>query len=240
MKIVKNEKLITRNAKIGRYSSLVGLLIIIGVTIYLFQAMGRAETITETTTWLLLGTLLVSMIISQVSVYFATRWGRRPDLLLEKALKGLPGDYTLYHYTTPVPHLLVGSAGLWLLLPYFVRGVVTYRKNRWRLSGGSWASKYMRFLGQETLGQPDLEISAQAEALTKFLKERLPTEAELPPIQAALVFLEETAQIQADDAPFPTLPAKKLKEFLRKTAKEKPLSSQQIALINAALAGKAS
>ncbi len=240
MKIIKNEQLITRNARIGRYLSLVGLVTIVGVTIYLFQAMSQSERMTDTSTWVLLGVLLVGMIISQVSVYFAVRWGRRPDLLLEKALKGLPGDYTLYHYTTPVPHLLVGPAGVWLLLPYFVRGVVTYQKNRWRLSGGSLASKYMRFLGQETLGRPDLEANAQADALARLLKKHFAEGEELPSIQAALVFLEEETDIQADEAPLPTLPAKKLKDFLRKAAKEKPLPAAQIARLNSILAGTSS
>ncbi len=43
MKIIRNEKLIKRNAKIGQYSSLAGLLVIVGTMVYLFQFMRTPE-----------------------------------------------------------------------------------------------------------------------------------------------------------------------------------------------------
>ena len=57
--------------------------------------------------------LLLGFLLSQVGIFFGNRWGRRPgpDELLSAALKGLEDKYTLYHYSTPVYHLLVGSFG---------------------------------------------------------------------------------------------------------------------------------
>ena len=50
-----------------------------------------------------------------------------PDELIDQALKGLDKKYTLYHYSIPVSHLLVGPAGVWILLPYYQRGTITYK-----------------------------------------------------------------------------------------------------------------
>ncbi len=238
MKIIKNEKLIKRNAKIGQYASLAGVVTIIGVTIFLAQSLFKPESVTGETTWIMLAVLLVSMIISQVSMYFGTRWGRRPDEAIDKALKGLPGDFTIYHYASSVPHLLVGPAGVWLILPYFLRGVVTYKKNRWRVGGGGFAQSYLRVFGQESIGRPDLEVGAQAAALEKFLKKKFEEGEEIPPIHAALVFLDEKVEIQAEDAPLPTKQVKKLKDFLRKAAKDYPFPSSELERVKEALAEK--
>ncbi len=161
-------------------------------------------------------------------MYFGTRWGRRPDQALDKALKGLPGDSTLYHYSTPVPHLLVGAPGIWILLPYHLRGTVTYRKNRWRVGGGGFAQGYLRIFGQETIGRPDIEFGSHAAALEKHLKKNFEEGQEIPSIQAVLVFLDDKVEILAENSPLPALQVSKLKDFLRKAGKESPLSPADI------------
>ena len=225
MKIIKNEKLIKRNAKIGQFSSIFGLVIVIGTVFYSVQFMRTPETATQTNTFILWGVLLLGIIVSQVSMYFGNRWGRRPDEAMDKALKGLPGDFTLYHYATPAPHLLVGPAGVWILLPYHLRGAVSYRNNRWRISGGGFAQSYMRIFGQESIGRPDLEVGGEAASLEKFFKKNFEEGVEIPPIHAALVFLDEKIEINAEDSPLPAMQVKKLKEFIRKAAKEKPFGA---------------
>lgn len=231
MKIIKNEKLIKRNSKIGQYSSIFGLLIVIGTVFYSVQFMRTPESATQTNTFILWGVLFAGIVISQVSMYFGNRWGRRPDEAMDKALKGLPGDYTLYHYSAPVPHLLVGPAGVWILLPYHLRGVVSYNKNRWRVGGGGFVQSYMRIFGQESIGRPDIEVGSYANALKKHFKQKLEGEQEAPPIYAALIFLDEKVEIHAEGSPLPAMQAKKLKDFLRKASKEThfpPLEMERI------------
>jgi hypothetical protein len=235
MKIIKNEKLIKRNAKIGQYVSLAGLLLVLGTIVFLVQFMRAPESATQTNTFLLWGILFLGIALSQVSMYFGTRWGRRPDEAIDKALKGLPGDYTLYHYASPVPHLIVGPAGVWLLLPYHMRGNVTYRKNRWRIGGGGFAQSYLRLFGQESIGRPDLEVGSQAASLEKLLRKKFDEGEEIPPIYAALVFLDEKVEINAEGSPLPAVQAKKLREVLRKAAKEQPFPQAELERVKAAL-----
>ena len=121
MKIIKNEKLIKRNGKIGGWISLAAIAVL-GLGMYI--SVTRTELISYTLIALVLGFTL-----TQVGMYLGNKFGRspRPDEKLDAGLKGLPGEFTMYHYTTPASHLLVGPAGLWLLMPYHQRGKVAFK-----------------------------------------------------------------------------------------------------------------
>ena len=227
MKIIKNEKLINRNSKIGQFTSL-GALVVLGIGMYI------SFTQPDLFVWAV-GALLLGFTMTQIGMYFGNRWGRspRPDEKLDTGLKGLPGDFVIYHWTTPVSHLLVGPAGIWALIPYHQRGQVTYRKNRWRMSGGGFLQNYMRLFGQEGIGRPDLEADSEINAIHKLLAKEM-DEEDIPEIKAALVFTTDGVEIEAEEAPIPALPLKKLKDFMRNTAKERPITKEELEKVKAA------
>jgi hypothetical protein len=236
MKLVTNEKLIKRNVKIGQYTALGGL-VVIGIAIYYaIQFFVDPGSISEKTNYVLIGVMLLGFILAQVSMYYGNRWGRKPrlDERITSALKGLTYEYTLYHYMTPVPHVLIGPAGIWALTAFYQRGQITYENGRWKQKASGLGYNYMRIFGQENLGRPDLEAKAEAERLRRYLAKLLPDQ-ELPPVQALAVFTDEQADVQVNDAPIPALPLKRLKEFLRKQAKDKPLAKADIERIQAVL-----
>jgi hypothetical protein len=218
MKIIKNENLIKRNGRIGQYTSL-GALGVLGIGMYL--SFARPDLFVYS-----IGALIVGFTMTQVGMYFSNRWGRspRPDEQLDAALKGLPGDMTIYHYVSPVPHLLIGSAGVWILQPYHQRGKVTYYKNRWRLSGGGFMQAYMTIFGQEGIGRPDSEIANEIELVKGFFSKQLDG-LEIPDIHAAMIFTNDQAEIDSTDAPLPVMKLKQLKDFFRQKAKEKSLDT---------------
>ena len=226
MEIFTNESLIKRNARIGQIGSLAGLVVLAGG---MFISFTRADLFVFS-----LGALLFGFILSQIGIYFGNRWSRRPrpDEHLNNSLKGLDGRYTLYHYTTSVPHLLVGPAGVWVLLPRNMRGRITYDKGRWKQRGGTL---YLKIFAQEGLGRPDLEIGGALDSAKKFLDEILPEDSEVPDIQAALIFTNDATEVDADNALVPSLHAKKLKDFIRKTAKNKPISMDKVQEIQEAI-----
>ena len=226
MEIIINERLVRRNARIGQVSSIVGLLVLAGG---MYISFARQEYF-----GLSMAALLLGFTLSQVGIYFGNRWGRRPrpDELLSQALKGLDGRYALYHYTTSTSHLLVGPAGIWVLIPRYQRGTITYEKGRWRQKGGNL---YLKIFAQEGLGRPDLEIGGEVEAVKRLLKGKLPELYEVPDIQAALVFTNDKADIQAEEAPVPTVQVRKLKDTIRKLAKNKPISLDRVKEIQAVL-----
>jgi hypothetical protein len=49
-------------------------------------------------------------------------------------------------------------------------------------------------------------------------------EEKVPDVQAALIMTNEKCEVDADNAPDPTMEVGKLKDFIRKTAKGKPIS----------------
>lgn len=212
MKIITNNKIIQRNRKIGSISTITGFLLLAGG---LYISLSKPELLIWS-----YSALIGGFIASQVGIRYSTHFGRSPrtDELLSLALKGLDNKYSLYNYSTAVSHLLIGPAGIWILIPYLQGGTITYdrKKKRWRQVGGNL---YMKIFGQENLGRPDRDINTNVEDLNQFLK-KVQNEETIPPLNIALVFLNEKASIQAQDAPVVTLPSVKLKNFIRQKARE--------------------
>ncbi|MDP1716052.1 MAG: hypothetical protein Q8L41_15030 [Anaerolineales bacterium] len=225
MKIIKNEKLIKRNGIIGQWTSL-GALVVLGTGMYIsFTQPGLF-------TYALIA-LLIGFIMTQVGMYMGSRWGRspRPDEKIDSGLKGLHSEFTLYHYSTPVSHLLVGPSGVWALLTYHQRGKIAFEKNRWKMSGGGFLQGYMRIFGQEGIGRPDIEAENEVHQLGKFFKKNFEG-TNIPEIKSILVFTNDGVELEAGDSPIPAMKLKQLKEFMRQGSKNRVLSSVQINQIN--------
>lgn len=217
MKILTNEKVIRRNAKIGQFTSLGALLILAGGMYVSF--------VYPTQLSISFLALLLGFILSQVGIYFGNRWGRRPriDERMNTSLKGLTKDYTIYHFLAPVNHLLVGPAGVWILQPFYQRGTIVYENGKLKQKGGGLLLGYLKIFAQEGLGRPDIETKVAVDNLTEFLKKTLGDDQPLPPINSVMLFTDDRAVLQIEGIPTPAMKLDGLKEFLRKTAKQTPL-----------------
>ena len=228
MKIIKNEKLIERNSKIGNWISLAALIIL---------GLGMYISITQPDLFVLsLVCLAIGFILTQVGMYMGSRFGRspRPDEKLDAGLKGLHSEFSIYHYSSPVSHLLVGPSGVWVLLPYHQGGRIFFEKNRWKIKGGGFIQSYMRIFGQEGIGRPDLEAESQVDVVRKFLAKKM-DESAVPEIKPILVFTNEQVELEANESPIAALKLKQLKEFLRQGSKNRALTSDQIKVITSHL-----
>lgn len=216
MKIVSNQKMIRRNKRIGNYTTIASL-VVLGLGLYVSFTAQTSEGFT----WSMV-CLIVGFLLSQVGIFFGNRWGRspRPDETLSHALKGLDDKYTLYHYMTVASHLLVGPAGVWVLLPYQQQGSITYdqAKNRLHQKGGNW---YMKMFAQESIGRPDQEAASSIQEMEKFIKKETEIPG-LPEPEAIIVFVNPKANVNASEAHVPTLHVEKLKDFIRGQAKRDP------------------
>lgn len=221
MKIIKNEKLIERNGKIGQWVSL-GALAVLGLGMYI--SFSRPELFIYSVLCLILG-----FIMTQIGMYMGNRWGRspRPDEKFDTGLKGLHSEFSIYHYSTPVSHLLVGPSGAWVLLPYHQKGKAEFVKERWKMSGGGFMQSYMRIFGQESIGRPDLDAQNEVQVIRKFLAKKM-DEASIPEIRPILVFTSDEVEVESGDSPIPAMKLKQLKEFLRQGAKSRAMTSQEI------------
>ena len=228
MKIIRNDKIIKRNNRIAGIGILGGLAAVIASIVISFQFQ-------QYIAWSY-AILFVGFIFLQFGLYFMNRYGRkpRPDEALDTGLKGLDDRYTIYHFNSPVPHLLVGPVGIWNLMPYFQNGTIVFEKNRYKLKSGGFIAGYMRIFGQENIGRPDLDSVAESDAMTKFFKKYLP-DMEIPEINSVMVMTSDTADIQVTESPIPVVHVKKLKELIRKSAKKTKLDPNQIQAIIDAL-----
>lgn len=206
---------------LGNWLSL-GALVVLGIGMYI--SFTNPELFTYSLICLVLGFTL-----TQIGMYMGNRWGRSPrrDEKLDAALKGLHSDFSIYHYSTPASHLLLGPAGVWVLLPYQQGGSVTYEKNRWRVRGGGFMQGYMRIFGQEGIGRPDLEAENEVNTVRKFLLKRM-DENSVPEIKPVLVFTHDQVEVEPGESPIPALKLKQLKGFIRDESRERKLSSLQI------------
>jgi len=234
MKIVKNEKLIKRNSTIGQWTSFAALIVLgLGMYISLTNTNSNAKPQYFTYSLVCLG---VGFAMTQIGMYMGSRWGRspRPDEKIDAGLKGLHSEFVLYHFSSPVSHLLVGPSGVWSLLPYHQNGKIRFEKNRWKLSGGGFLQGYMRIFGQEGIGRPELEAENSIHIMEKFFSKKLEGLA-IPEIKPILLFTGNEVEVDPGDSQIPALKLKQLKEFLRQGSKTRTLSSLQLEEINQAL-----
>ncbi len=225
MKVITNEKMIKRNARLGKYANYAGLILLGGVMVLSFTNPTFFN-------YYWIG-LFLGFTLSQVGIYFRNRWGRnpRPDELLDQGLKSLNDQYSFYHYSSPIAHLLVGPAGVWAIIPYYQTGRIVYEKNRYKQKGGGALQRYLRVVGQEGIGRPELDAAAEVNSITRFLQKKLPGVA-LPETNVALVFTNEKTELEVDGAPVLTLHLKELKNTVRQSAKQKPMAAEAIKEIN--------
>lgn len=229
MKISSNEKLIKRNHKIGQVATMASLTIL-AVGLYL-SFKGEASSSMIVYAFI---ALLVGFILSQIGVYYGNHWGKRPraDEQIDAALKGLDDKYYVFHYRTPAQHLLLGPAGIWIILPYSQAGKITYTKGKWHQKGGNF---YLKLFGQEGLGRPDLDMQAQEADLRKYLNKKNISTEDLPEIQSLLLFTNDKAEMDVENPPVPAITIDKFKDFIRRKSKEKGAAAEKISLIAKAL-----
>jgi hypothetical protein len=223
MKIISNTKLIKRNKLIGQILTFGAIFILIFGLIISMQ--GDMNNIMYS-----YGALILGFMISQFGIYFSNKFGRspRPDEQVSAALKGLDNRYTLYHYSTQASHLLVGPSGVWTILPFNQPGTITFEKGKYKQKGGNW---YMKIFAQEGLGRPEKEAEYALEDIQKYFKREMDADS-VPEVNSLLLFTNPRASIKAPEAPFATVESEKVKDFLRKKAKDNSFPMEKVDLVN--------
>ena len=108
MKVIINEKLVKRQAAIGKGASLIGMGALLAGLVVSYR-WPNLLTVS-------FGCLIVGFLLASIGTYNMNRWVKEPraDQALTKALKGLDNKHFLYHYTPLATHLLLAPSGLFV------------------------------------------------------------------------------------------------------------------------------
>jgi len=231
MQAFVNERKVKINREIGRWASLGGLgVLIVGMIV----SLRRPDLV-----WLTMLSLLIGFVGSTVGAYYANRWTRSPraDEVLTQALKGISNKYHLYHHLLPVPHVLLGPAGLFLLRAYLHEGPVVYDGKKWRQKLN--LLRALGFTGQESLADPVKDVMYDVERFRRWLTKRLPEDA-IPQIRPYIVFVRDGAELNVAETEVPVLRYKQLKSHIRRIDKTctDPLSDKELYNIERAMLGE--
>ncbi len=231
MKLVINEKYIKKYKTIGNYATISSLLILV---------LGLVFAFSKDMTRILYSyvALVVGFVLTQVGMYFVNRFGRNPryDEVLTTAFEKLRHDYTFYVFSAPVPLLLSGPCGLWIVTPITATGTISYEDGKWKQRG---SNALLRFMGQEGIGNPDKDLQEKEDNLRKYLSTHgIPADQQPPVKQVMVVMLKKTQVGEVSKAAVPIVELEEVKRFIRRVDREEcatPLSPDAQARINTVL-----
>ncbi len=211
MKVVRNDMYIQRRATLGNWAFPIGyIILILGlVTSLLYPQLALIPVVA----------FFVGFGLTQIGIYYIHRFVRpdRPEAALTQALKGLDDRYVLYHYMLPADHVLVGPDGVRTFVVKWQGGEIRCRSDRWSQPMGP-LRRILRWMAQDTLGNPTREAQLEAEALRRYFARHL-DEKEVP-IQSIIVFTHPEARLEIEGSSIPVVHARKLKEWLRREARQ--------------------
>src|SRR5690606_30571474 len=106
MIVIRDDARIARYRKISQYTSFLGLGILVGGLVLGFVDPERYF-------FLQVLALPIGWLLSQVGLYLARRYLRRPrpDEVLDEELGKVARRGRMYHYVLPAPHVLLMPAG---------------------------------------------------------------------------------------------------------------------------------
>ena len=231
MKLVRNEKHISRNKLIGRILTFASLGVL-GLGLY-FAFKKEMTLILYSYICLIVGFLL-----TQIGLNFVNRYGRSPryDEVFGSAFEKLRHEYTYYVYSTPVPMLLMGPCRIWMPIPVNATGEISFQNGKWV---HKTRNRIQKLMGQDSVGRPDKEVAEASSMLNKFLTEKgIPADIhpELKPIMVA--YLKETQLGDVSTAPYPVVELEDLKRYIRRMDREEctdPISPEVAAKLQKAL-----
>jgi hypothetical protein len=211
MEAFVNQRKVKVNTQIGRWTSLAGLVILIGGLV--------ASIVRPSLAWASMLSLLLGFLASVVGAYYLNHWTRTPraDQLLDQALKGISNQYHMYHYLLPVRHVMLGPTGLYLFRAYLHEGPVTYDGRKWKQKMS--VGRLLGFSGQDALADPVRDALLDRKRFRQWLAARLPEE-DIPEIYSFIVFVREGVELDLAETPVPVVEGRQLKSAVRGVERE--------------------
>lgn len=228
MKLVVNEPLIKQRKSLAQVFTFASLAVLGIGLFFAFQ-----KDITKM--YYSYIALIVGFVLSQIGMYFTTRFGRSPrfDEVITTALEKLRQDYSFYVYNSPTSMMLVGPCRIWLPMPLTATGEVSYVDGKWKQKGGN---ALMKFMGQEGIGKPERDFTTEEQNLRSFMAYKgIPTDQQ-PEIKPVLISMMKTTKVgDVSSSPIPVIDLEELKRYIRRVDREEcadPISPDNFTKLN--------
>ncbi|MCC6791705.1 MAG: NERD domain-containing protein [Thermomicrobiales bacterium] len=209
MRVVRNIGHVKRRRRLGRWTALVGFLMLASTFFMVFFP----KQIVFAYGLLLIGFVSFNFGMQQLGKWSNTPRHPRNDLAIDERLNALSDKYVLLHYIRlgklVVEHVLIYPGGLLVMTARDVPGTVIGRKNRWRRSGLG----IMRMFGMSgpQLGNPVYETEQSITAIESTLRD-----AQLEyDVYGVLLFTAPTVQLDVEDTDFDAITLTELESFVR-------------------------
>lgn len=231
MKLVINEKYINIRKKIAQLTTISSLGILVVGLIFAFKRDASSVMYSYIA-------LIVGFVLSQTGMYFTSRFGRTPriDQVLTTAFEKMRHEYTFLVYSSPLPMLLTGPCGIWLIMPITANGLISCENGKWKQKGGNFL---LRTLGQEGIGNPSRDAETNSAELRTYLKSNGFSDEQIPQIKPVLVVMMKTTQLgDVSGSSVPVTDLAEVKRYIRRTDREScitPLDQETRDRLNAAL-----
>jgi hypothetical protein len=206
MRIIRNVEYVRRRKRIARIASLIGFLLLGSTFLLIF----KPDFILMAYAILFTGFIVFNFGMQQLG-----KWSRSPrnDEALDVRLKSLPdAKYTMIHYAKlgkqVVEHVLVTPGGLLVLTAREIAGNVYVKDKRYRKTGGGF-TRFFAMSGPQ-LGNPTADLERDVDAVETLLSEK---EMDVD-IYGAIVFLNDRAEIEADEPAYPVMKSDVLVPFI--------------------------
>ena len=228
MKLVVNEPLIKQRKSLAQIMTFASLAVLGIGLFFAFQ-----KDITKM--YFSYIALVVGFVLSQIGMYFTTRFGRSPrfDEVITSALEKLRQDYSFYVYNSPTSMMLVGPCRIWLPMPLTATGEVSYVDGKWKQKGGN---ALMKFMGQEGVGRPEKDFATEEQNLRAYMAYKGIPSALQPEIKPILISMMKTSKIgDVSSSPIPVIDLEELKRYVRRVDREEcssPVSPETFARLN--------
>jgi hypothetical protein len=208
MRTTVDEEVIARGRRVGQVANFIGVVMVF------------AGLLASFTPWKTIA--IVSVALGVVMYTVGNRGLSQADRetrfveQLEDALRSLDDRHRLYSHVLPADHVLLTPRGVFVLVVKGMEGRIRCYRDKWVRDFS--VRRLLHFFTDESLGNPTKDAQKQANKMEEFLAEQSP-QAEVG-VQSLVIFANPEVRLEVTGVTLPVLPLRRLKSFLRKTAKK--------------------
>jgi hypothetical protein len=239
MHVVVNEKLISTRVRIASAAHLTALAVF---AVGLYISWSNPDPTMEQMAGAY-AAIIVGLVLYNVGQVFLRRFGPRirADEILSKTLKGLDRRYTLLAFpSTKLPdYVLIGPAGIQVIVVRTQDGAISCRANQWRRDAGQGLKRFAALFGGATFGDPSQDVAKGIARVRERLVKADIAQDQQPPVDGIIVFTSPAAKLRIDGCSYPVTTLKGLRSNVRssKGSRDRALDERAANRVVQALTG---